>query len=168
MELESYVVSDRFFGAPYIDLDEWRETPARHRHIHGGFEGTDTRFTFYFPPADGWRGRMYQPLEGAHAGHEDAFGGPMGAILGGLAMIVRLGGFMVESNSGHIGDTMDPKAGSDPTLYGYRASAEVGRLSKHVAQQVYGRPVEHAYVFGAVPRVRRRRLGRRAPVHGWR
>ena len=43
-------------------------------------------------------------------------------------MIVRLGGYMVESNMGHIGDVLDPKAGDDPTIYGFRAAAEVGPL----------------------------------------
>ena len=81
--------------------------PHPHRHVHGGFAGTDTRFTFYFPPHEEWQGRMFQPLEGAHAGHEDAFGGPMGELIGGLAMTARLGGYMCESNSGHIGDDID-------------------------------------------------------------
>ena len=78
MEIESYRVSDPFFGRPYIDRDESRQQPCPHRHIHGGFEGTDTRFTFYFPPLEQWRGRMFHPIEGGHAGHEDFFGGLAG------------------------------------------------------------------------------------------
>jgi hypothetical protein len=148
LEVESYVPSDSFFGAPYIDLDEWREAPYPHRHVHGGFGGTDTRFTFYFPPAEQWQGRMYQPIEGAHAGHEDAFGGPMGDLIGGLAMTARLGGYMSESNSGHIGDDIDAKGGDDPSLYGWRATAESARFSKHIAAQVYGRAPEYSYVWG--------------------
>ena len=38
------------FQHPYIDMDEWRDQPVRHRYVHGGFEGTDTRFSFYLPP----------------------------------------------------------------------------------------------------------------------
>ena len=148
IECESYVVTDSYFGAPYVDIDEWRESPSPHRHVHGGFAGCDTRFTFYFPPAETWQGRMYQPLEGAHAGHEDAFGGMMGEMLGGLALTVRLGGYMVESNMGHIGDDIDPKGGDDPTIYGWRAAAESGRFSKHVAAQVYGSAPHHSYVWG--------------------
>src|SRR5689334_5179963 len=112
-----YVVSDDFFGRPYIDVDEWRDQPAPHRHVHGGFEGTGTRFTFYFPPAESYQGRMYTPLEGANAGHEDSFGNGHGALLGGLEMITRLGGYMMESNMGHIGDVFDPKAGTEKTIY---------------------------------------------------
>ena len=148
IETDSYKVVDTYFGKPYIDRDEWRETPYPHRNIHGGFADCDTRFTFYFPPAADYQSRMFQPIEGAHAGHEDAFDGLMGQMVGGLVMIARLGGYMVESNSGHIGDTVDPKAGDDPTVYGHRASVETARLSKHVAAQVYGEEPKYSYVWG--------------------
>jgi len=149
IDTSSYIVTDKYFGKPYIDRDEWRDRPVRHRNVHGGFEGTATRFTFYFPLKEHYKGRMFQPLEGAHAGHEDAFGGAMGEMLGGLEMMGhRLGGYMVESNSGHIGDDVDPRGGDDPTLYGYRASVETARFSKHVAAQVYGTAPSHSYVWG--------------------
>jgi hypothetical protein len=40
------------FGAPFVDVDEWRDEPRRHRYVHGGFEGTHTlfSFSFSFPP----------------------------------------------------------------------------------------------------------------------
>lgn len=148
LDVESYMPTDSFFGPPYIDVDEWREAPYPHRHVHGGFANTDTRFTFYFPKAELWQGRMYQPIEGAHAGHEDAFGGPMGELIGGLEMTTRLGGYMSESNSGHVGDDIDPRGGDDPGLYGWRATAESARLSKHIANQVYGSPPRYSYVWG--------------------
>ena len=155
LRLDTYAVTDDFFGDPYVDVDEWREHPAPHRHVHGGFGGTDTRFTFYFPPAEKYEGRMYQPLEGANAGHEDSFGNEHGNLLGGLEMMVRLGGYMVESNMGHIGDVPDPKAGDDPTIYGFRAAAETGRFSKYLATQVYGEPPHHSYVWGGSGGARR-------------
>jgi hypothetical protein len=148
IDCASYKVTDSFFGAPYIDVDEWRDTPLRYRHVHGGFADCDTRFTMYFPEQDAWQGRAIMPLEGAHAGHEDAFGGSMGDLLGGLALHARLGGYMVESNMGHIGDDVDPKGGDDPTIYGWRAAAETARFSKHVAAQVYGAAPHHTYVWG--------------------
>jgi hypothetical protein len=155
MDLDTYIVKDPFFGEPYIDADDSRDQPTPHRYIHGGFAGTDTRFAFYFPPADRYEGRLYQPLDGANAGHEDVFGGPLGSVIGGLEMVARLGGYMVESNMGHLGDVMDPKAGPDPTIYGWRAAAESARLSKFVAAQVYGTPPAHAYVFGGSGGARR-------------
>src|SRR3546814_2844105 len=68
IEMDSYRPRDGYFGKPYIDRDEYREKPWPHRNVHGGFENTDTRFTFYFPAEEEWGGRMYHPLEGAHAG----------------------------------------------------------------------------------------------------
>lgn len=148
LDPSGYEVRDPYFGKPYIDRDEWREKPYPHRNVHGGFENTATRFTFYFPKAEEWGGRLYHPLEGAHAGHEEAFAGMMGELLGGLGMMVGLGGYMVESNSGHIGDDLDPRAGVDPGLYGYRASVESARFSKHIARQIYGREPDYSYVWG--------------------
>jgi hypothetical protein len=63
-------------------------------------------------------------------------------------MVERLGGYMVESNAGHIGDDVDPRAGDDPTLYGHRAQIESARFSKHVCAQVYGEPPKYGYVWG--------------------
>ncbi len=155
LDVASYQVTDDFFGAPYLDVDEERDSPVAHRYVHGGFEGTDTRFAFWFPPASQYQGRMYQPLEGANAGHEEVFAGPLGENIGGLDMTFRLGGYMVESNMGHVGDVMDPKAGSDPTIYGWRAAAESGRFSKHVAAQIYGSAPHHSYVWGGSGGARR-------------
>jgi hypothetical protein len=148
IEIDGYTVTDDFFGRPFIDVDEQRELPYPHRHVHGGFENTDTRFRFWFPPADRYQGRMFNPLSGAHGGTEDFFGSPFGEMIGGLGTCFRLGGYMVESNQGHIGDEIDARGGNDPTLYGHRASAEVARFSKYVAAQIYGEPPHHSYVFG--------------------
>ena len=92
LEVASYSVTDDFFGPPYIDVDEWRDAPIRHRYVHGGFDGTDTRFAFSFPPAESYRDRLYQPLEGANAGHENLSAEPLGAFTRRVVMIFRLGG----------------------------------------------------------------------------
>jgi len=154
IEVSSYAPTDPFFGAPYIDEDTELQVPVPHRRIHGGFEGTATRFRFHFP-ADGYAGRMFNPLSGGNGGTEAFFDTIIGENIGGLSMCFRLGGYMVESNQGHIGDDLDPTAGEDPTLYGHRASAEAARFSKHVAQQLYGSPPHHAYVFGGSGGARR-------------
>ena len=156
IDLSNYVVTDDFFGAPYIDDDaEWDE-PVPHRMIHGGFEGTDTRFRFHFPPKDsGYEGRMFNPLSGANGGTEDFFHLGLGEAIGGVGACLRLGGYAVQSNQGHIGDVLDPKAGEDPTIYGWRASAEVARFSKYVAEQIYGEAPHHSYVFGGSGGARR-------------
>lgn len=56
---------------------------------------------------------------------------------------------------GHIGDVKDPKAGDDPTIYGWRAAAESARFSKHVAAQVLGAAPHHSYVWGGSGGARR-------------
>ena len=155
IEVEGYEVTDEFFGRPYIDADEWLDSPTRHRHVHGGFEGPSTRFAMRFPPEGLWQGRLYQPLEGANAGHEQVFAGALGQDLGGVEMTFRLGGYMIESNMGHKGDVMDPKAGPDPTIYGWRAAAESARFSKYVAEQVLGARPSYSYVWGGSGGARR-------------
>jgi PKD domain-containing protein len=146
---DNYQVSDSYFGAAYIDQDEIRDKPSPHRFIHGGFEDTATRFAFYFPAASSYEGRMFQPLEGANGGNEVSFGGGMlGEMFQRIALSERMGGYMVESNQGHIGDDVDPRAGEDPGLYGWRASAESARFSKFIAAQVYGSAPQYSYVWG--------------------
>lgn len=146
---DGYHVTDDYFGAPYIDQDEIKQRPSPHRFIHGGFAGTATRFAFYFPAAVSYQGRMFQPLEGANGGNEVAFGGGMlGEMFQRIALSERMGGYMVESNQGHIGDDVDPKAGEDPGLYGWRASAESARFSKFIAKQIYGASPSYSYVWG--------------------
>jgi Tannase and feruloyl esterase len=148
VDISGYVVTDPFFGAPYIDEDTYRDDPLPHRMLHGGFDGTDTRFRFYFPDKRHYSGRMITPVFGGHGGTEDFFGSPLGILAGGLPMSVRLGAYMIESNQGHIGDDIDPKGGDDPTIYGHRASNEVARFSKFVAAQVYDEAPHHSYIFG--------------------
>jgi hypothetical protein len=46
---EGSVPRDSFFGTPYVDIDEQRDTPVPHRFVHGGFADTATRFSFSFP-----------------------------------------------------------------------------------------------------------------------
>lgn len=154
IDLSKYVPTDKFFGAPYIDEDVQWDTPVPHRMIHGGFEGTDTRFRFHFP-AQGYQGRMFNPLSGANGGTDDFFHSFLGDSIGGVSSSFRLGGYMVQSNQGHIGDVLDSKAGEDPSIYGWRASAESARFSKYVAAQIYGQPPHHSYVFGGSGGARR-------------
>lgn len=154
MGWQDYVPTDAFFGAPFLDIDEQREKPQPHRFVHGGFEGTDTRFVVYLPE-DGYQGRFFQPLGGGLGGDEYSFGGPLGDVLGGVAPGMRLGGYVVESNQGHIGSALDPKAGDAPALYGYRASAEVARFAKQLAAEHYGEAPRYGYVYGGSGGARR-------------
>ena len=90
--------ADPLFAQPFIDTDEWRDTPVRHRYVHGGFKGTDALFAMYFPPKEQYEGRFFQPVA-ATSGSElssQRFAGPGGNI--GFA--IASGGYLVESNLG--------------------------------------------------------------------
>ena len=150
-------MTDSFFGAAWTDVDEWRDTPVRHRYVHGGFAGTDTRFSFYFPPPDQWQGRLLQTLEGGNGGHEHTAQSGVGTM-GGIAFAAASGAYLVESNQGHIGSDLSIMF-SEPTVHAYRASAQSARYSHELAAEMYG--------HGAAPRVRLRRewrLGARHPL----
>lgn len=133
---------DDFFGPPFIDVDEWRDRPFRHRYVHGGFEGTDTRFAFYFPEPSAYEGRFVQFLQGGRGGNEH-----QGALLGGLLIPAENGAYYLESNQGHIGNDMTGLKG-DPTIMSWRASAQSARYAREVATEMYGEAPHHGYVFG--------------------
>ena len=137
---------DRYFGHPVVDVDEWREEPVRHRYLHGGFTGTDTRFSFYLPPPDQYSGRFLQHIEGGNGGHENTAMGPLGS-LGGIAFAISCGAYLVESNQGHFADDLSILR-TEPTVAAYRASVISARYSRHLAAEMYGHPPEHGYVFG--------------------
>ncbi len=138
--------SDPMFSEPYVDLDEWRDEPVRHRYIHGGFNHTDTRFSFYFPPAEQYGGRFYQYItpvpdsetlsQGAR-GEDDRIG-----------FSIASGAYFVETNGGGKGSSESPGGKSDPTVGAYRANAATARFSRAVANQLYGKGRAYGYAFG--------------------
>ncbi|MDD5093161.1 MAG: tannase/feruloyl esterase family alpha/beta hydrolase [Dehalococcoidia bacterium] len=141
------VLQDKFFGAPYIDVDEWRNSPVRHRYVHGGFKDTDTRFSFYLPPPEQYNGRMFQFLEGSQGGSEDTVSSAFSASQKLIETAFSLGGYLIESNQGHLGSDMSGLKG-DMTILAYRASAETARYSKLVAAEMYGAEPHNSYVYG--------------------
>jgi hypothetical protein len=138
--------TDPMYVKPYVDIDEWRDAPVRHRYVHGGFHETDLRFSLYFPPRERYEGRFFQPLM-AVSGTEHAATMPpmMGAMIGNLIpFAVDSGAYLVESNQGRT--VMYP--GDDPTIPGYRASAASARYSRRLAAEMYGPHRPYGYVFG--------------------
>jgi hypothetical protein len=131
-------VNDSYFALPYVDVDEWRDVPVRHRHVHGGFEGTDTRFSCYFPPEAQYQGRFFQWLEGGPGGHEDT------ATLM-LEFPFAQGGYVVESNQGHIGVDPGPP---DPDITNFGASAASARHAAGLAAEMYRAAPTHGYMWG--------------------
>ncbi|UGQ11957.1 Tat pathway signal sequence domain protein [Yinghuangia sp. ASG 101] len=131
------------FDEPYLDVDEWRDAPVRHRYVHGGFTGTGTRFSLYFPPPEQYQGRFFQHItpvpDSEHlaqsaTGREDKIG-----------FAVSSGAYFVETNGG--GSAATP-GGGDPTVTAYLANAAVARHSRTVARDMYGDHRTYGYAYG--------------------
>jgi hypothetical protein len=150
---DDYTPTQAGFGRPFIDVDEWHDEPRRHRLLHGGFEGTETLFTFYFPPAAQYQGRLLQYLEGGAGGHENilaanvmGFGGAEPPWQYAYAFD-EMGALLIESNQGHPSNAGHTGFHNDVYLFG--ASAETARFAKWLALRLFGSDVERSYVFGA-------------------
>ena len=147
LQVEGFVSKDTLFKDPYVDIDEWRNSPVRHRYVHGGFKGTNTRFSFYFPPKEKYQGRFFQYItpfpdnenlsQGA-TGEEDKIG-----------FSVSSGAYFIETNGGGRIDFGRPGFASDPSIGAYRANAASAEFSRMVASQVYEqRSRPYGYAFG--------------------
>jgi len=143
---KAFVTKDSVFKSPYIDIDEWRKTPVQHRYIHGGFKGTENRFSFYFPQVSQYKGRFFQyitpfpdseNLSQGLKGEDDKIG-----------FSINSGAYFVETNSGGKIDFAKPKANTDPTIGAFRANAASASFSKIVASNLYGAHRTHGYAFG--------------------
>ncbi|MEU9242650.1 hypothetical protein [Streptomyces sp. NPDC048385] len=130
---------DQDFRKPYTDVDEWRDTPARHRYVHGGFADNETRFSLYLPPAEHYQGRFFQhitPVPGSEHQAQSARGQE-----DKISFAVSSGAYFLETNGGGA-------APGDPSVAGFRANAAAARHSRILAQQVYGPHHVHGYAYG--------------------
>ncbi|HEX5264239.1 MAG TPA: hypothetical protein VFW13_11975 [Phenylobacterium sp.] len=124
------------FSQPYLDVDEWRDQPVRHRYVHGGFRGTDLLFSIYFPPKEQYQGRFFQPLA-AISGSENS--APMAMFqASGVGFAAASGGYLVESNQG----SHDMFGGT------YQANAAVAQYSRTLAAEMYGPHRPFGYIYG--------------------
>jgi len=133
--------TDTLFKEPYIDVDEWRDKPARHRYVHGGFKGTQALFSFYFPPKEQYQGRFFQhitpvpsseTLEQQSVGEEDKIG-----------FSIASGAYFVETNEGGMS-----AMAAGPAMAGYRVNAAAARYSRTIAAQMYGPHRTYGYAYG--------------------
>jgi hypothetical protein len=134
---------DEMFEKPYVDVDEWRDVPVRHRYVHGGFADTETRFSIYLPPAELYKGRFFQHItpvpDSEHLAQEAT--GEQDRIGFSLAS----GGYFLETNGGGgSGGVGSP----DPIIAAYRANAAAARYSRFVAGLIYGEHRPYGYAYG--------------------
>ena len=137
-------LADPLFAQPYIDVDEWRDAPVRHRYVHGGFTGTETRFSFYFPPKAEYHGRFFQHITPVPDNENLAQQVPAG-VENKIGFAIASGGYFVETNGG--GKAHAGFGSTDPSIGAYRANAAAARFSRVVAIKMYGgkRPFGYAY-----------------------
>lgn len=132
---------DPLFNQPYIDIDEWRDKPVRHRYVHGGFKGTNARFSFYFPPKEQYQGRFFQhvtPVPASENLDDQSFGSEDHMLFS-----LSSGAYFVLTNEG------GPSAiAGDQTIVGYRVNAAAAEYSRVVAEKMYGSTRPFGYAFG--------------------
>jgi hypothetical protein len=155
---------DPRFNQPFIDVREWRDEPAdapvfpggittqrsgavsveaRHLYVHGGFKGTDARFSFCFPPEDEYQGRFFQATHQLLAGEE--------ATPRNVAFALASGGYSVQTNMGGSDNPRTAESGGgevDTTIRGYRVNAAAAKFSRDVAAEIYGRRRTYGYLYG--------------------
>lgn len=138
--------ADTMFAEAYVDIDEWRDAPVRHRYVHGGFKGTTTKFSFYLPPRERFEGRFFQyvtPVPDSENLSQTAM-----ADDGNIGFAAASGAYFVETNGGGRGIIAGPAFAADPTIGAYRANAAAARYSRVIAAQMYGRRRVYGYIYG--------------------
>ncbi len=137
---------DVLFGQPYVDVDEWRDHPTRHRYVHGGFKNTETRFSYYFPLQEHYEGRFFQYItpvpisefiSQGRLGEDDFIG-----------FSIDSGAYFIETNGGGKQMVGRPGVQVDPTISAYRANAAAAQYSRLVAMEMYGCQRPYGYAFG--------------------
>ncbi|BBE17347.1 hypothetical protein AQPE_1497 [Aquipluma nitroreducens] len=141
----TFRTSDSVFSKPFIDIDEWRDKPVRHRYIHGGFEKTETRFSFYFPPKEQYQGHFFQYIT-PFPDNENLSQGSSGEN-DKIGFSIVSGAYFIETNGGGKTDFSNPRA-NDPTIGAYRANAASAQFSRVVALNIYGGNRPYGYCFG--------------------
>lgn len=142
----NYSTKDSLFSEPFIDVDEWRDEPIRHRYIHGGFKGTETLFSFYFPPKEKYEGHFFQyitPLPDNENISQNASTRESDKI----SFSIESGAYFIETNGGGTIDFSNPMA-KDPTIGAYRANAAAAQFSRVITKMIYGGKRPFGYAFG--------------------
>lgn len=128
---------DAQFSTPYIDRKEERTAPITHVYMHGGFTGTNVRFSLYFPPKEQYEKRFFHLVTPVQ-GNEDA-SQALPEAESPICFAVSHGAYFVESNMG----------GNNPdAAMLYRSSAAVAEYSRIVAGELFGEHRPCGYIFG--------------------
>lgn len=142
---KGFTLKDTLFKNPFVDVDEWRDKPVRHRYIHGGFDD-GTRFSFYFPEKENYTDRFFQYITPFPDSETSAQAYP--AEVSPIGFSVSHGAYFVETNQGGKIDFADPTTFRDPSIGAYRANSACAELSRHIAKLIYKCERPFGYCFG--------------------
>lgn len=142
---------DPVLSKPYVDIkrpgtitDAKTGVTVEFLYVHGGFRGTNAKFSFYFPAAGEYKGRFFETTYPT-LGQEDAADGctQVGTSACSVVFALSNGAYVVSTNN----------AGGVPAggpLAAYRTNAGAAKYSRVIAQEIYGgsaRP--RGYLYGA-------------------
>ncbi len=138
------VQADALFEEPFVDVDEWRDAPVRHRYVHGGFKGTDLKFSFYLPEKPQFHGRFFQYVTPVPDSEN------LAQVAGDdkIGFAISSGGYFVETNGGGTSATAGPAFSVDPTIGAFRANAAAAMFSRKLAAEMYGATVNSGRIYG--------------------
>lgn len=136
---------DPDYSDAFIEIDEERTEPVPHRYVHGGFKGTQARFSFYFPPSGQYQQRFFHntyPM--AITSDIGPFPIQFDVAVGDLGFTIDSGAYYVQTNNGGLFRV----AGADPAIAAYRVNAAAAKFSREFAAKIYGEHRPYGYLFG--------------------
>lgn len=136
---------DSMFENPYIDIEENRiRREVEFYYVHGGFKGTNVKFSFCFPQKDCFEGRFYHFLSPFPGPDEELASLERTGLEDHITFALTHGAYFVETNMGSSAAFGDY---ADPTIL-YRSSAAAAEYSRKVAMKRYGCSRPYGYVYG--------------------
>ena len=145
-----HALSDPRYQEPFVDVEEMRSRvlldgmELAYRYVHGGFTGTNVKFSFCFPRRDAYKGRFFQYLSPFPGPDEELASLNKCGADDMIGFSLLNGAYFVESNMGSV--AMFGPNGDDTDRW--KSSAAVAEYSRKMALEIYGgsRPV--GIVFG--------------------
>ena len=136
---------DIMFKDPYTDIEEERvRNGVRYHYVHGGFKGTNVKFSFCFPQKKDFEGRFFHFLSPFPGPDEELASLERTGLGDHITFALTHGAYFVETNMGSgavFGDC------ADPTIL-YRSSAAAAEYSRDVAIKLYDCSRPYGYVYG--------------------
>lgn len=142
--------TDSQFQSPRIDVDEWRErfspdgTRYPYRYMHGFFEGTNVKFSFFFPEKAQYKGRFQQYLSPFPGPDEEVASIGRTGVNDRILFALYCGAYFVESNMG----SLNMFGGAADATLCWKASAAAAEFSREKAIEMYGCGRPYGYVYG--------------------